>query len=410
MFESFSIIFLLAALLSYINYKWLKLPSTIGTMLLALLFAVFAIGSKNIIPDFYKFFCDIVIATDFSSLLLDIMLSILLFAGAMHIDIHHLQKEKWSVLIFSTIGVLLSTFIIGGALYFLAMLIGIELPLIYCFIFGALISPTDPIAVIGIIEEAGIDESTALKIEGESMFNDGIGVVVFTSLVLIASGHTENIGAEIGHLFLVEAVGGVALGFLLGGLASYFIKSVNENGQLATILSIAFVIGGYAIASKLGSSGPLAMVVAGLYLGSTISKPNFNKDTKKVINEIWEVLDESLNTVLFVLIGLSLHLITPTAKLITLGLIIIVVALLARFISIVLPFSLLRTKENRLKTSLLLTWGGLRGGISIALALSIANDTHRPSILLLTFMVALFSILVQGLSLGKLVKKLKTMK
>ena len=410
MFESFSIIFLLAALLSYINYKWLKLPSTIGTMLLALLFAVFAIGSKNIIPDFYKFFCDIVIATDFSSLLLDIMLSILLFAGAMHIDIHHLQKEKWSVLIFSTIGVLLSTFIIGGALYFLAMLIGIELPLIYCFIFGALISPTDPIAVIGIIEEAGIDESTALKIEGESMFNDGIGVVVFTSLVLIASGHTENIGAEIGHLFLVEAVGGVALGFLLGGLASYFIKSVNENGQLATILSIAFVIGGYAIASKLGTSGPLAMVVAGLYLGSTISKPNFNKDTKKVINEIWEVLDESLNTVLFVLIGLSLHLITPTAKLITLGLIIIVVALLARFISIVLPFSLLRTKENRLKTSLLLTWGGLRGGISIALALSIANDTHRPSILLLTFMVALFSILVQGLSLGKLVKKLKTMK
>ena len=290
------------------------------------------------------------------------------------------------------------------------MLIGIELPLIYCFIFGALISPTDPIAVIGILKEAGIDESTELKIEGESMFNDGIGVVVFTSLVLIASGDTENIGAEIGHLFLVEAAGGIVLGILLGWLASYFVKSIQENGQLATILSIAFVIGGYAIASKLGTSGPLAMVVAGLFLGNTISKPDFNKPTKKVMNEIWEVLDESLNTVLFVLIGLSLHLITADTKQITLGLIIIVVALLARFISIVIPFSLLRTKENKMKTSLLLTWGGLRGGISIALALSIPNDTYGPTILLLTFIVALFSILVQGLSLGKLVKKLKTIK
>jgi CPA1 family monovalent cation:H+ antiporter len=408
MFESFSIIFLLAALLSFVNYKWLKLPSTIGTMILALVFAVFAIGSKNIFPGFYNFFCDIVTSSDFSTLLLDIMLSILLFAGAMHIDFHRLEKEKWSVLVFSTIGVLLSTFIIGGALYFLTMLIGIDLPLIYCLIFGALISPTDPIAVIGIIEEAGIDESTALKIEGESMFNDGIGVVVFTSLILIASGDTENLGAEIGHLFLVEAVGGIALGFLLGWLASYFVKSIQENSQLATILSIAFVIGGYSIASHLGTSGPLAMVVAGLFLGGTISKPNFNKHTKKVMNEIWEVLDESLNTVLFVLIGLSLHLITADPQKISLGLIVIVVALLARFISIVLPFSLLRTKENRMKTSLLLTWGGLRGGISIALALSIPNDTYRPTILLLTFMVALFSILVQGLSLGKLVKKLKS--
>ena len=407
MFESFSIIFLLAALLSFVNYKWLKLPSTIGTMILALLFAIVAIGSKNILPDFYAFFCDIILATDFSTLLLDIMLSMLLFAGAMHIDIHRLEMEKWSVLLFSTIGVLLSTFFIGGAVFFLSKLMGIELPFIYSLIFGALISPTDPIAVIGILKEAGIDESTALKIEGESMFNDGIGVVVFTSLILMASGHTENIGVEVGHIFLVEAVGGIALGFVLGWLASLFIKSIQENSQLATILSIAFVIGGYAIASKLGTSGPLAMVVSGLFLGNTISQPNFNKTSKKIMNEIWEVLDESLNTVLFVLIGLSLHLIRADIKEISLGLIIIIVALLARFISIVIPFSLLRSNESRFKTSTLLTWGGLRGGISIALALSIPNDTYRPLILLLTFIVALFSILVQGLSLGALVKKLK---
>jgi CPA1 family monovalent cation:H+ antiporter len=334
------------------------------------------------------------------------MLSILLFAGAMHIDIRALQKEKWSILIFSTIGVLISTFLIGGAVYFIAPFLGIEIPLIYSLLFGALISPTDPIAVIGILKEAGIVESIELKIEGESMFNDGIGVVVFTSLLFIASGETENIGAEIGHIFLVEAVGGVVLGVILGWIASLCIKSIQENSQLATILSIAFVLGGYAIASKLGTSGPLAMVVCGLYLGHIISNPTFNKGSRNMMNEIWEIMDESLNTVLFVLIGLSLHLISPDTKQISLGLIVILIALLARFISIVIPFSLLKAKEGRIKTSLLLTWGGLRGGISIALALSIPDEQYRPIILLLTFMVALFSIVIQGLSLGVLVKKL----
>ncbi len=410
MFESFSIIFLLAALLSFINYKWLKLSSTIGTMILALIFSVIIIASKGVLPWFFQFFCDTIMAVDFSTLLLDVMLSILLFAGAMHINIHALLKQKWPILLFATFGVVLSTFLIGGSVYFLAGLLGVELPFIYCLIFGSLISPTDPIAVISILKEAGIDESIELKIEGESLFNDGIGVVVFTSLVLISSGHTENLGGEVGHIFLVEALGGIALGFILGWLASMFIRSVQENNQLSTILSIAFVVGGYAIASRLGTSGPLAMVVAGLFVGHTISSPSFSKSSKNMINEIWEILDESFNTILFVLIGLSLHLIEPDMNQIILGIIIIAIALISRFISIVIPFSLLRADEDRIKTSLLLTWGGLRGGISIALALSISDENYRNVILLLTFIVVLFSILVQGLSLGTLVKKLKLTK
>jgi CPA1 family monovalent cation:H+ antiporter len=317
-----------------------------------------------------------------------------------------LQNQKWSILLFSTIGVLLSTFLIGGAVYLCGMWIGVELPLIYSLIFGALISPTDPIAVIGILKEAKIKESIELKIEGESMFNDGIGVVVFTSLVLVASGQSGNIGEEIGHIFLTEAIGGVVLGFVLGWLASLLIKSVQENSQLSTILSIAFVLGGYAIASKLETSGPLAMVVCGLYLGNTISNPKFNINAKQMMNEVWEILDESFNTVLFVLIGLSLHLISPDSNQIILGLIIIIIALIARFISIILPFSLLKTNEDRIKIGTILTWGGLRGGISIALALSIPAEPYGKIILLLTFIVVLFSVLVQGLSLGRLVKKL----
>lgn len=407
MFNSFSIIFLLAALLSFINYKWLKLAPTIGTMILALFLAGGVILSENIFPDFYQFFCDTLLSADFGTLLLDVMLSILLFAGAMHINIHALERQKWAIILFATIGVLISTFLIGGALYFLAMLFGVDLPLIYCLIFGSLISPTDPIAVIGILKEVGVKESIELKIEGESLFNDGIGVVVFTSLVLIASGETENIGEEIGHIFLVEALGGIALGFALGWIASLFLKSIQENSQLATMLSIAFVIGGYAIASRLGTSGPLAMVVCGLFLGNVINNPAFNPKAKNRMNEIWEMLDESLNTVLFVLIGLSLHLISPDLKQFGLGLIIIFMALLARFISISLPFALLKSDGDRLKTSLVLTWGGLRGGISIALALSIPAETYGHTLLFLTFIVVIFSILVQGLSLGALVKKLK---
>lgn len=410
MFQSFSIIFLFAALLSFANYKWLKLPATIGTMILALLLTGAVILSQNVLPTFYSFFCSTLLSVDFSTLLLDIMLSVLLFAGAMHIDIHALEKQKWPIVLFATIGVLISTFLVGGALFILAGLLGIDLPLIYSLIFGALISPTDPVAVIGILKKARIIESIELKIEGESLFNDGIGVVVFTSLLLIASGHTENISSEIGHLFLTDAVGGIAFGLLLGWIASLLIKSIQENSQLATILSIAFVIGGYALATALGMSGPLAMVVLGLFLGNTISNPNFNRASKKTMNEIWEILDESFNTILFVLIGLTLHLLEANLMQISLGLLIIVVALLARFISIALPFSLLNTTEGRLKTSLILTWGGLRGGISIALALSLPESDYRSTIVLLTFIVVLFSIVVQGLSLGGFVKKLKLTK
>ncbi len=406
MFESFSIIFLVASLLSYINFKWLKLIPNIGTMILALILSISIILTKDIFTGINKFFYELLQSADFGSLLLKIMLSILLFAGAMHIEIHALQKEKWSILVFSTIGVLISTFLIGSAVYFIAPLFGLAIPYIYSLIIGSILSPTDPIAVLGIIKDSSLKESIALKIEGESLFNDGVGVVVFTTLLFIASGNTGNIGEKIGSIFLVEALGGIGLGFLLGWVGSILLKSAQENHQLTTILSVGIVLGGFVLASKLGTSGPLATVVCGLYLGHTISNPMFNKKSKKLMNEIWEILDESLNTILFVLIGLSLQLLSANIELIILGSIVIIIALLARFISIALPFSLLKSNENRLKTSLILTWGGLRGGISIALALSIPEEQFRNTILVLTFMVVIFSILFQGLTLGFIVKKL----
>lgn len=409
MYQAFALAFLLAALLNFVNYKWLKLPSSIGNMILALVFAILIIASKQIAPSVYDFTCNSIQEIDFSVLILDIMLSILLFAGAMHVDLSLLKKEKWPVIAFATIGVLISTFTIGVAMFFLAPLVGVELPFIICLVFGALISPTDPIAVMAILEKSSLSEKMKLKIEGESLFNDGIGVVVFTSLLMFLPSSMEsddNIVAEIGHLLLVEVVGGILFGLLFGWIIGRMISSVKDNFQQVMMLLLGFVIGGYAVAQLLGLSAPLTMVVSGLYLGNLINKSSFNTHTAEVTKEVWHILDESLNTILFVLIGLGIHLVNFDWNTFTLGVISIVVVLLARFISIALPFSLLKQKESLWKTTSILTWGGLRGGISIALALSLSYTDYGDSLLLLCFIVVVFSITVQGLSVSKLADRL----
>jgi CPA1 family monovalent cation:H+ antiporter len=411
MFESFSIIFTIAAIFNYINYKWLKLPTTIGLMILSLILIIPITLSEVVFPDFYRFFCDIIVNADFKTLLLDGILSFLLFAGALHVNLGALAKEKKSILLFATLGVLISTFLVGGLIFFGAQLIGLELPFLHALLFGALISPTDPIAVMAILKEANISKSLGIKIEGESLFNDGIGVVVFSGILLIATAtgehSTAEIGAEIGTLFLEEAVGGLLYGVAIGFLGLKCIQTLKENPQLAVMITLAVVMGGTAGAFMLHISAPLAMVVAGLLIGNKVHVNEDKNPIQKAINSFWEILDDVFNGILFVLIGLAIHLLDFNTGYILLGILAIIIVLLARFISVILPYSLLKHEEKKpIKTIAVLTWGGLRGGISIALALSLSKDLSGDLILHITYIVVLFSIIIQGLSIGRFVKKL----
>ena len=412
MFESFSIVFSIATLFSFINYKWLKLPTTIGLLLLSLLLVVVITLSKTVFPEFYNFFCSIVINADFKSLLMDGLLSFLLFAGALHVNLSALKREKKSVLLFASISVLISTFLVGGLVFYTAKLFAIDFPFVHALLFGALISPTDPIAVMAILKKANIAESLGIKIEGESLFNDGVGVVVFSGIVLIANagGHSETseISSEIGMLFLEEAVGGIVFGLAIGFIGLKCIQSLKNNANLAVMVSLAVVLSGYAFAGMLHVSGPLAMVVAGLLIGNKININSVKKDkVQSALNEFWEILDDVFNGILFVLIGLAAHLLEFNSLYLIFGLVAVVIVLLARYTSVLVPYSLLKHKESSAqKTIGILTWGGLRGGISIALALSLNSEQSGDLILYLTYVIVLFSIIVQGLTIGTFVKKM----
>lgn len=413
MYESFSIIFALSALFSVINYKWLKLPATIGQLILALALAVLVICLEPIAPSLYGYFCGLVLDADFTHILLDILLGFLLFAGALHVDLKDLKAERKYVIVFATIGVLISTFLIGGAVYLIAGLMGIGLPFIHSLLFGALISPTDPIAVLALLKDTSVSKSLQLKIEGESLFNDGIGVIVFTAILSIA-GMSEmasehgSLGVELFTLFFEEVIIGLLLGVVLGYVGFRIMKSAEDNPNLNTIISLAVVFGGYALATMLHSSGPLAMVVAGLYMGNKIKSEEFSKASRDELMGFWHILDESLNGVLFVFLGLALHLIVVDhLTYIWLALLSIPVILTARFIAVGLPYSLLRhEKGSWFQTTSVLTWGGLRGGISLALAFSLLPDYSRDLILILTYAIVIFSILVQGMTISRLIDKL----
>ena len=412
MFESFSIIIALVSFFSFINYKYLKLPNTIALMIMSLISVVALISIQDVFPETYRFFCDLVIESNFEKLILDTLLSFLLFAGALHVNIKDLAHERWSVLLFASIGVLISTFLVGSLVYVVAQFLEIDLAYTYALVFGALISPTDPIAVLAILKKYDISKSLKMKIEGESLFNDGIGVVVFTALLLIAQSKNPELNTEMGQtiglLFLEEVGGGLAFGAVIGFLGYFSIKSIKDNPHLAVIMSVAVVVSGYAVASLLHISGPLATVMAGLIIGNKLDLNHHkHKICTEQLNNFWEILDEILNGVLFVLIGLSLHLISFDQPVIILGGIAIVLVLISRFIAVFLPYSLLRHKEySALKTTTILTWGGLRGGISLALAFSLSDSAYGDIIIQITFIIVVFAILVQGLSIGKLVERL----
>lgn len=402
-----ALLIVFTALFGYINHRFIKLPNTIGIMLISLLCSLLFVLFGSMFPVISNQLKSMAQSIDFESLLMNVMLSFLLFAGATHVDAQKLQKEITPIISFSTLGVLLSTIIIGFLMFVLFKLFGTKIDLIYCFLFGALISPTDPIAVLGILKKSKIPSALETKITGESLFNDGVGVVIFLSILEIANLGISNLSVlQIGWLFMKEAAGGMVWGLLLGYAGFYLLKTI-DNYQIEVLITLAMVMGGYTFANWLHISGPLAMVVAGLITGNKGKRLAMSDTTKDYVSKFWELLDEILNALLFLLIGLEILVIHINQNLIWISLIAIVVVLLARFISVFVPIfflSFLRTFEKN--TIAILTWGGLRGGISVALALSLPQNMYRQEFVAITYIIVLFSIVVQGLTLGRVANKL----
>ena len=460
-FEICSIVIVLSAMFGYVNVKFLKLPNTIGLTIVAIAFTGFLFASTY----FTEFFLDaaenLISQIDFETVLLDVMLGFLLFAGALHTNFDQLRVQRWPVLVFSTIGVLASTFICATLVYFVFGLIGIQTHYIHCLLFGALISPTDPIAVLGILKQAGVPKILETKIVGESLFNDGVGVVVFLTIFSIASGGIHRDGDELPtsqlnrnvpiklvavdssddqtmkaptitatteltekkhdrppptksnraisviKLFGTEVLGGLLLGLILGYGTFFLLRSIDDY-EIEVLITLACVMGGYSLASAFHLSAPLAMVVAGLIVGNdTVRGTAMSQQTELYVNKFWELIDIMLNAVLFVLIGLEILILNVTEQYLFAAGIAIVIVLVSRFLSLLIPVRFFAKKLDFVPhTATIMTWGGLRGGISIALALSLSGSMNRDLFLTVTYAVVIFSIVVQGLTVGPLARKL----
>ena len=406
-YEVFVIIICLAAIFSYVNHRFIKLSPTIGIMTLSLAISLILSLGARLFPKFSTPFISIVSSIDFQSLLMNVMLSFLLFAGSIHIDAASLKKERLPIIILSTIGILISTFLVGVMLHFLLIAFGMNIGYIYCFLFAALISPTDPIAVLAILKKAGIPKSLELKIAGESLFNDGVAVVVFITILEVAQTGIDKLSMiDITTLFAREAGGGLAFGLLLGYAGFYAISSIDKY-EVEVLISIALVMGGYQLAGIMHISGPLAMVVAGIIVGSKGRRSGISDVTRDYFNKFWELIDEILNALLFMLIGFEMLVVKLNTTILLIGIISIGVVLLARWISVALPVTMLRFKMTFEKNAIaILTWGGLRGGLSVALALSIPVNMYRDIFVTITYIIVVFSIVVQGLTIGKFYRKL----
>ena len=399
----------LAAAFGYLNVRFLKLPNTIGLMVITIVFTLAVIALSYIDSTLLNAEKYIITQIDFETVLLDIMLSFLLFAGALHTNFEQLKVQRWPVLVFATLGVLVSTFLVATAMFYCLQMLGLQVDYIYCLLFGALISPTDPIAVLGILKQAGVPKKLETKIVGESLFNDGVGVVVFLTLFQIASARgTEIEPLDILKLFGEEVIGGILLGLFLGWITYRLMKSINDY-DIEVIITLAAVMGGTVIAQKFHLSAPLAMVTAGLIVGnSTVRQSAMSEITENYVDKFWELIDILLNTILFVLIGMEMLVLSLEGKYIIAGLIAIPIVLLCRFTSLLFPINFFKKRLDFVpNTNLIMTWGGLRGGISIALALGLTQEMHRDLFLVITYIIVVFSIIVQGLTVGKLVKRLE---
>lgn len=403
-----TLLIVLTALFTYVNTRWLRLPDAIGIMALSLGFSAGLLGLNAVHPAWLVLVRQTVAGIDFERVLFDVMLSLLLFAGAYHTDAAQLHVERRSVMLFAFVGVLLSTVLVGAGLYLMVGWLGFALSFPLCLLFGALISPTDPIAVLGILAKFKLPENIKLNIVGESLFNDGVGVVVFATVYRVVENGTDHISAgEVVWSFLKEAGGGIGFGLALGYGMYRLLHSINHY-QTEVIITVAGVMGGYWLAQQLHISGPLAMVVAGLFVGEHARQGVMSHVSEEYVDKFWELIDSLLNALLFVLMGLELLLIDFQPSYWLLCTLTILLVLAARFVSIWIPFRMARRwldLDNN--APLMLTWGGLRGGLSIAMALSIPNAiTHKDLLVTITYAVVLFSVIVQGLTTERLIRRL----
>ena len=404
-----SILVFISAFFGYLNVRFIKLPNTIGLTVITIIFTLGIFALSYFDDTLLNAERYIITHIDFKSVLLDIMLSFLLFAGALHTDLQKLKELKWPILLFATFGVLASTFLIGIAVYFMLEGIGLDVQFIYCLLFGALISPTDPIAVLGILKKANVPKKLEIKIVGESLFNDGVGVVIFLTIFGLANGTGGGFSlSSVLSLFVHEVGGGLLLGALLGWITFKLMKSIDDY-DIEVIITLATVMTGTVIAQYLHVSAPLAMVVAGLIVGgNTARRQAMSELTENYVDKFWELIDILLNTILFVLIGMELLVLDLEIEFILAGLLVIPIALVCRYVSLVIPVNVYKDRLDFVpNTNLIMTWGGLRGAISIALALGLTAEMNRELFLVMTYVVVIFSIIVQGLTVGKLVKKLR---
>jgi len=410
MYTFASIILTMAVILAYINHRYIKMQMTIAIMtsslLLSMLVIIFGrLTTTHIEADIATLLSRI----DFHQLLIDGMLSFLLFAGALHVDVHLLRNEKWEIGILASLSTIVSALLVGIFAYFLLQWLGIPIPFIDCLLFGALISPTDPIAVLATFKEVGAPKRLDVTVSGESLFNDGVGIVIFISLYQLAyNGHADLGFTSVSLLFLREAIGGILYGALLG-LAAYWLMKPIDDHKVEILITLGVVTGGYSFAQWLGISGPLAMVVAGIFLGNRGRNFSMSKKSRESLDTFWELVDEILNAVLFLLIGLELLLIPFKHNDLWAALFAVPMVLFVRWVTVATPMSFFkRWKHYHPFTTTILVWGGLRGGLAVALALALPPGHSRNVILAMTYTVVSFAVIVQGLTIKPLVERSKS--
>ncbi len=406
LYYTFSVFIVLASWFAYLNLRFLKLPTTIGIMVIAVLVSIgIRLLGDQLFPDATRDFFKLISQFDFDEVLMGAMLNFLLFAGALHINIADLREHRVAIMLYSTVSVVLSAFFIAAILFYICPLFGVSIPFIYCLLFGTLISPTDPIVVLSVLKQVKVPKSIETKITGESLFNDGVAVVMFAVVLKLAISDEVSITfLSVSKFFAQEVIGGVLVGLILGYSASHVMKKIDDY-KVTVLITLALVMGGFLLTKTLHVSSPLAMVIAGLVIGNYGKKVAMNDETQDYLTKFWELIDEILNAILFMFIGFELLLLPDIEKHIWLALITILVVLFSRMLSILIPYRVFSRNRIYTKGSLIvLVWGGIRGGVSIALVLSLPYNEYKEMLLEITYIVVLFSIVVQGLSIGKVAK------
>ncbi|MEX6689761.1 sodium:proton antiporter [Danxiaibacter flavus] len=406
LYNTFSIVIVLAAFTAFINQRFFKLPNAIGVMIIAAILSLLLLLTSNIFPVLFRDSFKLLQTVNFSQLLISILLNFLLFAGTIRIRITDLHQHQLSVILFSTLSVVISTFIVGFLMYIILQALHMNVPLLQCLLFGALISPTDPVSVLSILKDAKMSKSLETKIAGESLFNDGVALLLFFTILRSVHDPGASITIkEISYIFFKEAVGGLVLGVVLGFIALRTVKGIDDH-NIEVMITLAVVMGGYLLAKKLNVSAPLTMVAAGIFIGNYGKKYAMSPVSRDYLDKFWELIEEILNVILFALIGFEILFIKHFQYYWVAGIASIGIVLFARFISLWLPSFVIRLREKmNLYILWFLTWGGLRGGISIALALSLSQGLHKDLFLFTTYCVVLFSIVVQGLSIERLARR-----